>query len=106
MSGSQNAQQGNEADEQVQGKSQHITNNDSAPVNASRETQDPQNMWGPEKQGQQGQGQGKQDMGKTGSSQQKDQWSQKDKDQDTDQQNKGNKGNMGTGQDQNKKPGR
>jgi len=101
MSGSQNAQQGDEADQQVTGKSQHITNNDGAPVNASRDTQDPQNMWGPERKGQQGQGQGKQgegreqgkqDMDKTGSSQQKDQWSKKDKDQEQDQQKKGNKG--------------
>ncbi|MDO6429325.1 hypothetical protein Q4E93_01915 [Flavitalea sp. BT771] len=103
MSGSQNAQQDNEADQQVRGKSQHITNNDGAPVNASRDTEEPQNMWGPGKEGQQGQGQGKQDMGKTGSSQQKDQWSQKDKNQEQDQQNKGGKG---SGQGQNKNPGK
>jgi hypothetical protein len=104
MSGSQNAQQGDQADQQVTGKSQHMTNNDGAPVNASRDTQEPQNMSGQGRQGQQGQGQSKQDMGKTGGSQQKDQWSDKDNDQD--QQNKGSKGNMGSGQGQNKDQGK
>lgn len=90
-----------EADQQVTGKEQHITNNDGAPVNASRDTQDPQNMWGPERQGQQEQG--KQDMSKKGSSQQNDQWSKKDNADDQDQQNKGNKG---SGQGQNKNQGK
>lgn len=106
MSGSQDAQQGEQADQQVTGKNPHITNNDGAPVNASRDTQDPQNLWGPGRKGQQGQGQGKQDMDKTGSSQQKDQWPNKDKAQDQDQQKKGNKGNMGSGQGQNKNKGK
>jgi len=82
----------------VTGKEQHITNNDGAPVNASRDTQDPQNMWGPEQQGQ-----GKQDMSKKDNSQQKDQWSKKDNTNDQDQQNKGSKG---SGQGQNKNPGK
>jgi hypothetical protein len=103
MSGSQNAQQAGKADEQVTGKEPHITNNDGAPMNASRDTQEPQNMSGQGRQGQQGKGQGKEDMGKTGSSQQSDQWSKKDKDQDQDQQNKGSKG---SGQGLNKNQGK
>jgi hypothetical protein len=37
MSGSQNAQQGDQADQQVTGRKQHVTNNDGAAINASDE---------------------------------------------------------------------
>jgi len=83
MGGAQNAQQGDQADQQVTGQKSHMTNNDGAPVNASdanqaKGTMDDQQQ----KTMESNQGQGNKDKDKNmESNQQKNQWQEKDKNQ-------------------------